>query len=59
VGDLIVNTFRFSGLTVRKSTDAVVEPVSISLLRAPRKRRDGQTLPPVMGGFIVGWKDGD
>jgi hypothetical protein len=59
VGDLIVNTYRFSGLTVRKSTDAVIEPVSVSLLRAPRKRRDGQVLPLVLGGFIVGWKDSD
>jgi hypothetical protein len=59
VGDLLVNTYRFSGLTVWKSTDAVIEPVSISLLRAPHVKRAGRRLPLVLGGFAVGWKDDD
>jgi hypothetical protein len=59
VGDLLVNTYRFSGLTVAKSTDSVIEPVSISLLRAPHGRRAGRRLPLVLGGFAVGWKDDD
>jgi hypothetical protein len=59
VGDLFVNSYRFSALTVWKSTDAVIEPVSISLLRAPHRRHAGRKLPVVMGGFAVGWKDDD
>jgi hypothetical protein len=59
VGDLLVNTYRFSGLTVAKSTDSVIEPVSLALLRAPHGRRSGRLLPLVLGGFVVGWKDQD
>jgi hypothetical protein len=59
VGDLIVNTYRFSGLTVCKSTDRIVEPITVSLLRSPHTtRRDGSRLL-VLGGFAVGLKDKD
>jgi hypothetical protein len=63
VGDLLVNSYRFSGLTVNKSTDKVVEPASLAFLRAPRSlgEPDVEQKKPrlVMGGFVVGWKDND
>jgi hypothetical protein len=59
VGDLLVNTYRLTGLTVCKSTDDVIEPVSISLLRARRGGNREQKHPLVLGGFAVGWKDND
>jgi hypothetical protein len=59
VGDLLVNTYRLSGLTVCKSTDDVIEPVSISLLRARRGGNAQRKRPLILGGFAVGWKDND
>lgn len=59
VGALLVNSYRFSGMILRKSTDAVIEPGSISLMRAAREPSRNGKLPLVMGGQIVGWKDDD
>jgi hypothetical protein len=63
LGDLLVNTYRFSGITVTRSTDKVMEPATISFLRTPRtlseKRPEHLKPPVVMGGFIVGWKDNE
>lgn len=63
VGDLLVNTYRFSGLMVLRSTDEVIDPTSMTFLRAPRttgEKRPGHEKPPViMGGFMVGWKEGE
>ena len=56
VGDLIVNTYRLSGLTVWRSTDAVVEPAPISFLRAAGGGRQSKKNPLVLGDFGVGWK---
>jgi hypothetical protein len=59
VGDLLVNSYRFVGLTVNRSTDEVIEPASIAFLRAPRSEEgvpEANKPPLVMGGFIMGWK---
>lgn len=56
VGDLLVNSYRLSGTTLCRSTDRVIEPVSVSLLRTGRD--DGGDLL-VLGGFVVGWKSTD
>lgn len=58
-GDLVANSHRLSGTTVCKSTDSVIEPVTISLLRAGRAKRKGIKLPLVLGGVAAGWKDDD
>ena len=57
---MLVNSYRFVGITVNRSTDEVIEPASVALLRAPRSSEEGipelRKPPVIMGGFLVGWK---
>jgi hypothetical protein len=53
VGDLLVNTYRFTGTMVSRSSDDVINPILVSLLRTPRRAG-----PLIMGGLSIGHTDG-
>ena len=59
-GDLHTSSFKFSGITARRSTNKVIEPVTISILRnVSRKDGLGRGVRLVLSGMVTGWVDHD
>ena len=56
-GDLYINPNKFIGLTARASTDQMIEPVTLCLLRAPRMRFSDKADELFLAGKMDGWVD--
>lgn len=56
IGDLYINPTKFVGILTRNSTDKIMEPVPLSLLRVERiKNPDNSSTKLILSGEMTGW----
>jgi hypothetical protein len=59
VGDVLTNTYRLSATMVSSSTNRIIDPIFLSLMRAPRINRQKGDRRLILGGVAVGTKSHD